>query len=277
MPTSHQQDRIQSRYGQAHSVKPPSSKAAAALFDHLLAHRTVRSLQSKALEEGMLEQLIAAAQSAASSSNLQTWSVVAVRDSERKARLASYAGNQAHIRECPLLLVWLADLSRLERIGDHIGQETAANQYLEMFLMACIDASLAAQNAVLCAEALGLGTVYIGAMRNKPESVIQELGLPPKVFPVFGLCIGYPKAEIETAVKPRLPQSVVLHMERYQHEHELASVQAYDQIMRQFQRSQAMAEIDWSLHSTQRVADARSLNGRDRLAEAIRAQGFPIR
>jgi hypothetical protein len=47
--------------------------------------------------------------------------------------------------------------------------------------------------------------------------------------------------------------------------------------MRQFQRSQAMAEIDWSLHSTQRVADARSLNGRDRLAEAIRAQGFPIR
>jgi len=50
-----------------------------------------------------------------------------------------------------LLLVWLADLSRLERIGEQIGQATDANQYLEMFLMACIDTSLAAQNAVRCA------------------------------------------------------------------------------------------------------------------------------
>jgi hypothetical protein len=114
-------------------------------------------------------------------------------------------------------------------------------------------------------------------MRNKPESVILELGLPAKVFPIFGLCVGYPKPDVATAVKPRLAQSVVLHREHYEHHHELDSVRDYDQIMRQFQRGQAMTEVDWSLHSTQRVADARSLNGRDRLAEAIRAQGFPIR
>lgn len=272
-----QQNPLQSRYGQSQGFEPPSESSVATIFEHLLAHRTVRSLQSKPLQAGVLEQMIAAAQSAASSSNLQTWSVVAIEDPARKSRLASYAGNQAHIHDCPLLLVWLADLSRLERIGLHIGQATDANQYLEMFLMACIDASLAAQNAVLFAEALGLGTVYIGAMRNKPESVILELGLPAKVFPIFGLCVGYPKPDVATAVKPRLAQSVVLHREHYEHHHELDLVRDYDQIMRQFQRGQAMTEVDWSLHSTQRVADARSLNGRDRLAEAIRAQGFPIR
>lgn len=176
-----------------------------------------------------------------------------------------------------MLLVWLADLSRLERIGEQIGQATDANQYLEMFLMACIDTSLAAQNAVLCAEALGLGTVYIGAMRNRPESVIEELGLPPLVFPVFGLCVGYPKPGLASAVKPRLGQSVVLHLEHYQTDHESESVAGYNRIMRHFQRSQGMPEVDWSLHSSQRVANAAALNGRDTLSQALRARGFPLR
>ena len=64
---------------------------------------------------GTLEMLVAAAQSASTSSNLQAWSLVAVEDSARKARLAELVGNQAHVRAAPLFLVWLADLARLER------------------------------------------------------------------------------------------------------------------------------------------------------------------
>ncbi|WP_415078380.1 nitroreductase family protein [Pseudomonas cerasi] len=66
---------------------------------------------------------------------------------------------------------------------------------LESLLLGTIDSALAAQNAVVALESLGLGSVYIGAIRNDIEGVAKELGLPPQVYPVFGLCVGYPSAE----------------------------------------------------------------------------------
>ena len=162
------------------------------LIESLLGHRTVRAFLPDPVPEDTLALMVAAAQSAATSSNLQTWSVVAVKDPARKARLASLVGGQAHVRDCPLLLVWLADLSRLDRVGNLTGVPAKANDYLEMFLVALVDAALAAQNAVVAAESLGLGTVYIGAMRNRPEDVAQELALPQHAFAAFGLCVGRP-------------------------------------------------------------------------------------
>ncbi|MFM7366911.1 MAG: nitroreductase family protein, partial [Sphaerospermopsis kisseleviana] len=155
------------------------------------------------------------AQSASTSSNLQTWSVVAVEDGNRKEELSKLANNQAHIRQSPLFLVWLADLARLTNIAESRGLPHEGLDYLEMFLMAAIDAALAAQNAVVAAESLGLGTVYIGALRNKPQEVAQILNLPPHVVAVFGLCVGYADPVVKVAIKPRLPQSVVLHREIY--------------------------------------------------------------
>src|SRR5579883_2014577 len=155
----------------------------------LLCHRSIRAYLAHPLPVGTLETLVAAAQSAATSSNLQTWSVVAVEDHDRKARLAQLAGGQAHIRQCPLFLVWLADLARLTRMATLRGRAHDGLDYLEMFVTAVIDAALAAQNATIAAESLGLGTVYIGAMRNQPEAVAAELGLPPHTFAVFGLCV----------------------------------------------------------------------------------------
>ncbi|WP_275407863.1 nitroreductase family protein [Actinoplanes regularis] len=74
-----------------------------------LAHRSVRRFGPRDVTERELATLIAAAQSAPTSSNLQPWSVVAVRDPQRKARLATLAGNQAFVAQAPLFLVWLAD------------------------------------------------------------------------------------------------------------------------------------------------------------------------
>jgi nitroreductase len=88
-----------------------------ATLDVFLSHRSVRAYLPDALPEGPIEILIAAAQSAASSSNLQAWSVIAVEQPARKVRLAELAGNQKHIVEAPLLLVWLVDLNRLGQIA----------------------------------------------------------------------------------------------------------------------------------------------------------------
>ncbi len=244
----------------------------------LLAHRSVRAYRPDPVPPGAVAAILAAAQSAATSSNLQAYGVVAVEDPARKARLAELANHQAHVRECPLLLVWLADLSRLDRVAERSGCAAGANRFLEMFLVAAIDAALAAQNAVVAAESLGLGTVYIGAMRNRPEEVAAELDLPPDVFAVFGLCVGYPDPTRPAAIKPRLPQALVLHRERYDQDRtaEAAAIARYDATMKAFQQSESIATAGWCAPSSARVRGPESLSGRDRLRAALNARGFGL-
>jgi len=272
---NNRQSLYQARYGAA-DVAAPS--AGSPIIDHLLAHRSVRAYLPDPVDDDQLAAIVAAAQSAASSSNLHAWSVVAVRDPARKARLAELAGDQAHIRQAPLLLVWLADLARLEQVANKVGETHAALDYLEMFEVGVIDAALAAQNAVTAAESLGLGTVYIGAMRNRPEEVATELQLPPRVVAVFGLCVGKPDPAQPAAVKPRPPQSVVLHRETYSLPAQTAGLEQYDTAMSAFYASQGMkVRGTWSNHSAKRVRDTQALSGRDRLMEALNGLGFPLK
>lgn len=270
---------LRQRYGTDTGLPGPADGALEPILANLLAHRTVRAYDARPVEEAHLRWIVQAAQSAATSSNLQAWSVVAVADPERKARLADLAGGQAHIRQAPLLLVWIADLSRLDRNAARQGMTPGANDYLEMFLVAAIDAALAAQNATLAAEALGLGTCYIGAMRNRPEEVAAELALPERAFAVFGMTLGWPDAGRPASIKPRLPVDEVLHRETYRGDAqtERETVAAYDATMQAFQRSQSMPEVAWSKQSSQRVAGPESLSGRDRLGDALRGLGFGIR
>jgi nitroreductase len=118
----------------------------------LLSHRSVRGYRPDTLPAGTLETLIAAAQSAATSSNLQTWSVIAVTEPDRKTALAKVAANQKHIEQCPLFLVWVADISRNQRLGAAEGVTLETMPYQETFLVAAIDAALAGQNATVAAE-----------------------------------------------------------------------------------------------------------------------------
>ena len=264
---------LRARYG---SALPAITNPVNGSITNLLDHRSVRAYLPDALDAGVLELLIAAAQSAPSSSNLQAWSVVAVEDKERKGRLAVLAHNQKHIIEAPLFLIWLADISRLRRVTSTAGTTSDGLDHLESFVLAVIDAALAAQNAVVAAESLGLGTVYIGAIRNEPEKVAAELDLPPGAFPVFGLLVGKPDPARPAEVKPRLPQAAVLHRERYAIESQCEAVTRYDDIIGAFYASQDLPQQKWSAHSAARIENAESLGSRVRLAEAIANLGFKI-
>ncbi|MHA7685581.1 NADPH-dependent oxidoreductase [Cupriavidus sp. PET2-C1] len=254
----------------------PAVEALNPVLETILAHRSVRAFLPETLPAGTLELLIGAAQSAPSSSNLQTWSVIAIGDEGRRRRLSALAGNQAQVREAPLVLAWLADLSRLRGIADHRDEQAEGLRYLDTFLMAVIDAALAAQNVVTAAESLGLGTVYIGALRNQPEAVARELNTGTSVFPVFGLCIGFPDLARPAAVKPRLSQRTVLYREQYTPASAREEVAAYDEVMKAFYGSQQLPPDAWSAHSVARLRGPDSLKGRDRLREALAGQGFEL-
>lgn len=246
-------------------------------LDLLLSHRSVRGYKADALPEGTLETLVAAAQSAATSSNLQTWSVIKVDDPAVRAELAEVANNQKHIMQVPLFLVFLADASRNARMAEQEGVELAGQPFLESFVVAAIDAGLAAQNAVVAAESLGLSTVYIGALRNDPERVARLLDLPPGVMGVFGLCVGHAREGAEGEVKPRLPQAVVLHHGRYDSANERVERAAYDTRMEAFTARNEMAKSNWTQRVISRLGTLKALSGRDKMRAAIEAIGFPLR
>lgn len=243
----------------------------------LLGHRSVRAYLRDPLPPGTLQTLVAAAQSAATSSNMQYWSVLAVEDAAHKARLAQIANQQAFIEQAPLFLIWLADLSRLDRVATARSRSLEARDYLESFLVAAIDAGLAAQNAAVAAESMGLGTVYVGALRNDPERVAAELGLPSYVMPVFGLCVGYPDPAHPTAIKPRLPQPVVLFRERYVPQAEMEHVSGYDETLSAYSRGHGMGDVNWTGRVLSRMGTLKGMNGRDRMRAMVKALGFELR
>ena len=261
----------------ATAAAAPATAAWSPVIDSLLQHRSVRAYTNQALPPGTLQAMVAAAQSAATSSNLQLWSVVAVEDQARRDRLAALAGGQRHIAQAPLFLCWVADLSRAARIGQRHGVAMETLPYTESFLVAAIDAALAAQNAVAAAESLGLGTVYIGAMRNHPDQVARELGLPPGAVVVFGLCVGHVDAASAPAVKPRLPQAAILHREQYDATTADAAIPAYDGTLQGFQAEQGMKAQGWQELVLGRLGKIASMSGRERLRAALAGLGLELR
>lgn len=247
------------------------------IVEQLLDHRSVRAFTDQPLPEGTIETLIAAAQSASTSSNLQVWSVVAVQDGDRKKRLSALAGNQAYIHQAPLFLVWLADLSRVSRIAEQQDIELEALPYLESLLLGTIDAALAAQNAVVALESLGLGSVYIGGIRNDIEGVAKELALPAQVYPVFGLCVGHPSPDRPAKVKPRLPQEAVLHHETYSAAGEEGVLADYDERLGAFYEREGMKASGWTEQVVSRLRSVSSLHGREELLGELARMGFGLR
>lgn len=249
----------------------PWNDTLAVQFDH----RSVRRFTEQPIDEDIVRTLVAAASSAPTSSNLQLWSVVAVTDRERVGRLAALAGDQDAVRHAPLFLVWLADFARAERIVTARGLDLHNADYAESTLLGVIDATLAAQNAVVAAESLGLGTVFIGGIRNDPETVAEILGLPPRVFPVVGLSVGWPDPDETAEVKPRLGFDVVCHREGYRIDEQDHGIAEYDVRAEGFYRSQGLVG-SWTGRIVSRLTDPAAFGPRRGIRQALASRGFPF-
>ncbi len=267
---------LTARYGADAPALPADTDSP--VLRTLLAHKSVRHYADALLPPGTLEALGAAAQSAASSSNLQTWSVVAVSDPERKAEAARLSGDQDFIRQAPLFLVFCADLARLTAASEREGLPGAGLDYLELYQTAVIDAALAAQNAAVAAESMGLGICYVGGARNHPQELAALLHLPRRVVALFGLTVGVPAGDDTAQIKPRLPQAGLMHSEVYDAEERDRAVSEYNETMRGFYESQGM-DVDgtWARHSAKRVAGPEALSGRDVWHSMLEERGFGLK
>ena len=196
-------------------------------IDLINRHGTVRNYKEDPVSPDMIKKIIAAGQRASTSSNLQTYSVIATSDLEKKKTIQEICNGQKHITQAPVFLLWCADFSRLKRVCEYRGYEIDAS-YIENFMVGTVDAAIASQNSALAAESMGLGISYIGALRNDPKKIRKLFDLPELVYPVVGMTVGWP--EIQPDIRPRLPQDAILHWESYQQD-DMDLLEFYDQQM----------------------------------------------
>lgn len=198
----------------------------------LRSHRSIRRFTSEPLPDETLFPLIETAQRSSTSSNLQCYSVIVVRDQEKKEKIAALCGNQQQIIDCPVFLAHCADLNRAKIVCERAGYDFDA-KYIELLLLSVIDATIFAQTLLSAVEGVGLGGCFIGGARNHPFEIADVLGLPPRVFVAFGMTLGHPDPAHLPALRPRLPVEAIVHHESYDSSNWHVSHEHYDREMQE--------------------------------------------
>lgn len=211
----------------------------------LKSHRSIRKFTEQKIPRELFEELIRAGQGAATSSHVQAYTIIHVVNPENRAKLAELAGGQAYVAESSDFMVFCADMKRSTEAAERAGADVVRGM-TEHLLVASVDTALIAQNIAIAAESEGLGICYIGGIRNNPAEVSEILQLPEHVYPVFGMCLGYPDQNPE--VKPRLPLASILKEDIYRAEEDEALVAEFDETMRSYylERTGGKKETNWS-------------------------------
>jgi FMN reductase [NAD(P)H] len=191
----------------------------------ILGRRTHRAYAERPVEPALVRLLCLAALSASAKSDFQQASIIQVTEPARRAAIAKPFPAMPWIGFAPVFLVFCGDARRLERLAA-LRAHPQDNGNLEGFFNATVDAALALQTFILAAEAVGLGCCPISVLRNEIDTVAPLLGLPDKVFPVAGLCVGWPEAAGHVSL--RLPPAVTLHAETYDDTAMPDAVERYD-------------------------------------------------
>ncbi|MFY9342505.1 MAG: NTP transferase domain-containing protein [Planctomycetota bacterium] len=199
----------------------------------MFRHRSRRAYRSDPIPQAQLERLVDAARHASTSSFIQAYSVVVVRDAAIKGECARLCAGQSHIAQAPVFAAICADLHKLAAACGRHGTPLQ-HQSLELFLQSTVDAALLGQNLQLAAEAEGLGACMIGAARNHPIELAALLGLPPHAFVLFGMTIGVPADD--PVPRGRMPLPGVLHFDRYDPTRTDAVIAGADAAMREWAR-----------------------------------------
>tara|TARA_Y100001934_G_scaffold198434_1_gene233873 strand:- start:141 stop:974 length:834 start_codon:yes stop_codon:yes gene_type:complete len=191
----------------------------------LLLRRCIRRYTDAPIPDELLDTLLACAQSAPTKSNLQQYSIIVTTEHDLRMKLADLNPDTGHMKYCPVFLTFCADMRRAKRLTEKHGF-AFANNNMDTFLNATVDAALAMQCFITAAEAAGLGCAPISQVRNRMLDFCDALDIPEGVFPIAGLTLGWP--DWEGRMNARLPMEAVIHREKYDDSDLVSLVDAYD-------------------------------------------------
>jgi nitroreductase len=276
-PVQQLRQSLDRRFGDAPSADPTLPG-----LDHLAvmaAHRSHRAFAAREVTPELVGLLCAVALSAPSKSDLQQRDIVVIGDKEQRRRLHDIVPGDGWERAAPVLLMVCGNNRRQRQIHDWRGRPFA-NDHLDAFFNAAVDAGIALAAVVAAADAVGLGSCPLSVMRNQAQAVSDLLALPDHVFPVAGLALGWPAAE--GAISPRLPLAATVHADRFDDRAIRAQIDAYDArraALQPFAKQRSVAEYGeaqfygWSEDKARQYAKAQRAD----FGAFVRRKGFDLR
>jgi len=214
---------LDERFGATVALAP--GQPGAEMLARLLEHRSHRKFADRAVAADLLRLICACALSAPSKSDLQQADIIEVRDTGKRKTIADLIPDMPWVRAAPVFLVFCANSRRIRQVGELRGKPFA-NDHLDAFMNAAVDAGIVLEAFIIAAAAAGLGCCPISAVRNHAKTVSDLLRLPDWVFPVAGLCVGYPAEE--GRITPRLPLEVTVHVDCFDESGLAAKIDGYD-------------------------------------------------
>jgi FMN reductase (NADPH) len=183
------------------------------LYELMMKRRSVRNFEDRPIRGDIVRKLQGAANNAPTGGNIQPISIITVADEKARKDLGEMFGRQPWVAKAPLSLIFCIDFHRLKRWAFLLGTEFKGERSLSHFLISYADLMCAAQNVVILAESLGLGSVYIGTVQSAVNEVREYFEMPEYVLPLMVLCIGYPKS-IPNHI-PKLKTGDIIHSGKY--------------------------------------------------------------
>ncbi|HIX55977.1 MAG TPA: nitroreductase family protein [Candidatus Anaerobiospirillum pullistercoris] len=235
----------------------------------LRSHESRRKFTGEKISPECMEAIHDAIMQTSSTCFFQFVTVITVQDQAKLKRIAELAGNQTHIAKCSHYLVFCLDLTKLMHFT-----ELKPPFGLKFLIGGLNDCSMCCQNALVAAEAQGLGGVVVGGYKRGIAEVSQMLKLPQGVIPLLSLCLGVPDPEYEEEQKPRLPRHWIFMDEEFHDPYNADELKAYDAEMQRYYQNRRYNQGN----DTWTQAATAMLPGTATAAQAIidylKAQGF---
>ena len=214
-------------------------------------HRSVRSFTHQPVDEALVKRAVVAAQQAATSSWIQGYHLLEVGQGPRRDEIAKLAGGQSQVQSAPRFFIVCGDTRRHRHAARLHGEPHA--ECTETFLLATIDASLFAQNLTLALEAQGLGTCYIGGIRNDLPALDALLKVPIGTFPLFGLAAGWPHPDSSGGLstgpgtRPRFEPRDVWSQETFPTDEQVErTIHSFDEVATRYYSERGTQGRNWS-------------------------------
>ena len=185
------------------------------IINSLRARTSLRVYSEKPIGDKEKAAIIDAALQAPTAGNMTLYTIIDITDQKLKDTLSVTCDNQPFIAKAPLVLIFCADFHRwLKAFEKHV--DKVRKPSLGDLLLANADALIAAQNSVVAAESLGIGSCYIGDITENFEKHRELLGFPPQVVPACMVCFGYPAESQQNRAKPpRFKAEDIVHTNGY--------------------------------------------------------------
>jgi len=270
---------LENRFGDTFA---PIKDTEPAQLDQLISmaqHSSARRFSSQEVGPELLQTLLGCAMSAPSKSDLQQADIIHVTDTELRAQIVANIPDMPWINKAPVFLVFCGNNRRARLLGAW-RNKPFANEHLDHFMNAAVDAGIMMINFIRAAESVGLSTCPISGIRNAIVQNSALLGLPEGVFPLAGLCLGYPLQAGQ--ITARLPLTATVHKNRYSEDSLKTHIDAYDhrrhqmQPYRQQRNPEQFGEVEfygWSEDKARQYA----VPERTDFGQFIRNHGFSLK